>query len=641
MSILSVDFGSVNTRAILIDLVDGVYQLIARAQTRTTDGFPVNDINVGLDRVLRDLSDATGRTLTTGDGRVLMPERTDRAGVDVFTATASTGRPLRAVILGLVPDISAASAIRAASGTYVDVAAIIHLEDRRDEQERLNAILLSNPDVILLAGGTERGAEAAVLQMAELARLAIGLMPEQRRPTVIFAGNSDLHGRLTTLFEGVTELLFAPNVRPTLREETLGAAKARLGQAFDLYKEQRSADFTTIAEMSKAGIRPTAQGYPTIIHYLGQARKTNVMVVDVGSAASVLTASIKGATTSAIRTDLGLGHNALNLLDAVDKDLLRRWLPFNISNTELLNYAANKAVRPASVPLSLKEVYIEHAMLKVAVQTLLKAARPTWKKEDATDFGIIIGAGSALNGVGHPGYTALLLLDAVQPTGVSMLYSDPFALVPALGAVVEEHPEAVVQVLDGNSLEAIGLSFSLSGTPRLDKPAFNVKITLANGEVIEQTVLGGHLWVYPLPIGQSAELRVRVLGRGLSLNGKSRLRMKAEGGAAGLIFDARGRTLTMAADVRERAVHMPQWVSEVTGDRALVIDPQWLEEIAPERAETSKPQRQEGRRGLFRRRQKQVVTDDTDFLLDDDLLSDEDKNDTIDDLRKLRDASLS
>jgi hypothetical protein len=634
MSILSVDFGSVNTRAVLIDLVDGVYQLIARGQTRTTDNFPVGDVNVGLDRVLRDLSEATGRTFTTGDGRVLTPEREDRSGVDVFTATASIGRPLRAVTIGLIPDISAASALRAAAGTYVDIAASIHLDDGRDEQTRLNTILLSAPDVILITGGTERGAESAVLELVEIARLAISLMREDRRPTIIYAGNSALHSRLTTMFEGVTKLLVTSNVRPALNVERLEAAKMSLGQAFDLYKEQRSQDFSTVASMSKAGVRPTAQGYPTIIEYLGKTKQTNVIAFDVGSAASVLTASVQGGVTSAIRTDLGLGHNALSLVNTVNTELIRRWLPFNITSVDLLNYAANKTLRPATVPHALRDAWIEHAMLKAAVQTLLAAARPTWKNPDANDFPVVIGAGSALCGTGHAGYTALLLLDALQPSGVAALYTDPVALIPALGVIAEQNPEAVVQVLDGNSLERVGMSFSLSGRPRLDKAAIKVKITLADGAIVESTVRGGHLWVYPLPIGQTADVRIRVVGRGLSLNGKRRLRMKVEGGAAGLIFDARGRELLLPADVRQRAALMPQWVSEVTGDPVLEIDPQWLYDLEPEHIEARKKGAQAEGRGLFGRR--------TAAPLDNDPSADDDRSDRLrDELKELRDASLS
>ena len=62
-SILAVDFGNVNTRAILIDLVDGVYTLVAQAQEQTTAGFPHGDVGVGFVRVLTQLSVSTGRRL--------------------------------------------------------------------------------------------------------------------------------------------------------------------------------------------------------------------------------------------------------------------------------------------------------------------------------------------------------------------------------------------------------------------------------------------------------------------------------------------------------------------------------------------------------------------------------------------------
>ncbi|MBC8099228.1 MAG: glutamate mutase L, partial [Armatimonadetes bacterium] len=293
MSILAVDFGSIHTRAVLLDRVDGVYELIARAEARTTDGFPVGDVTIGLDRVLRDISDATGRILTSDDGKILTPEQSDRAGVDVFVATASIGRPLRAVVMGLAPEVSAASALRAAAGTYVEVAATLHLGDGRDEQARLNAVLLNYPDVILIAGGTERGAVAPVLELVDIARLAILLMPADRRPNVIYAGNSALHAAVQARFEGVAKLLIAPNVRPLLDTEALDAAQTKLAQAFDLYKEERSQDFSTIAAMTtEGGVKPTAQSYRTIVQYLGKSERGNVLAVDVGSAASVLAVAV-------------------------------------------------------------------------------------------------------------------------------------------------------------------------------------------------------------------------------------------------------------------------------------------------------------------------------------------------------------
>src|SRR5215207_3415818 len=114
-SILAVDFGNVHTRALLIDLVEGVYSVVAQAEERTTGGFPVGDVSVGFRRVVQQLSTNTGRRFLQQDGTIITPEQPDRSGIDAFIATASIGRALRTVLLGLVPDISIASAQRASA----------------------------------------------------------------------------------------------------------------------------------------------------------------------------------------------------------------------------------------------------------------------------------------------------------------------------------------------------------------------------------------------------------------------------------------------------------------------------------------------------------------------------------------------
>jgi hypothetical protein len=175
-------------------------------------------------------------------------------------------------------------------------------------------------------------------------------------------------------------------------------------------------------------------------------------------------------------------------------------------------------------------------------------------------------------------------------------------------------------VLDSNALEHLGASFSLSGQPASGKTAMKVKITTQDGQVVEQDVLGGHLWVYPLGVGKHAKVEIRVTGRGAHLGGKTRARFNVEGGAAGLIFDARGRPLPLADTARGRAAQMPLWLSEVTGDALITIPDEWLESAVDEigsdslaqapagmrklGADKSAQPAHESRRGLFGRRGK-------------------------------------
>jgi hypothetical protein len=297
---------------------------------------------------------------------------------------------------------------------------------------------------------------------------------------------------------------------------------------------------------------------------------------------------VRGRTTSVIRTDIGLGHSAAALLKAVGAEAIRHWLPFNVTDNELHNYVLNKVARPAQIPDSLRALYLEHALLRAALRLMLNVSRPAWNADEVNaperplpKFARIIGAGGALTGVGRPGMAAMLLLDGLQPTGITHLELDPDALIPALGAVARFHPPSVVQLLDRRGLEDLGVAISLNGQPRQDKPAAKVKITLPGGEVERITVLGGQLGVYPLGLGVRAHVEVSAIGR-LNIGGKRRVRLEVLGGAAGLIIDARGRPLPLAADPKTLAAQMTSWYAQATGDPIHEIQTDWLEDILME-----------------------------------------------------------
>ncbi len=581
-SILAVDFGNVHTRALLIDLVEGVYQLVAQAEERTTGAFPISDVGVGFRRAVQQLSANTGRRFLQQSGALITPEQPDRSGVDAFIATASLGRPLRTILIGLMPDMSIASAERAAAGTYVDIIDVISLDDTRTREEQLNAMILARPDLVFITGGTENGAREPVLERARIARLALSLTPTPS--SVLYAGNSALAPQIQEMFENVATVFIADNVRPTLDSESLEMATKQLASAFDSFTEQRGLGFGEVGLVSRVGVLPTAQSYHAIVGYLGQTIKhEGVLAVDVGSAVSTMSASVKGHTATTIRTDIGLGHSARALIDAVGLDAIRKWLPFYASDNEIIAYALNKTLRPGTIPENQRSLYLEHALLRAAMSGLLNAGRPTWTPTEALDdlsrplplFDRIIGAGAGLTGMGRPALTAMLMLDALQPVGTLALQTDAHALVPALGALARVKPEAVVQVLDAGGVEDLCTCVNLSGNPRKGRPAARVSITNAQGETEKFTVNGGDLWVYPLSIGLRAIVRISATG-GMNINGKRRIKLDVEGGSAGLIIDARGRPLPLANNLKALAAQIPEWYAQATGDPIFEIPPEWL-----------------------------------------------------------------
>lgn len=598
-SILAADFGSVYTRALLIDVVDGVYRLIARGEALSTYAYPIDDVSVGLDRALRELSEVTGRQFVGGDGRVITPESGGRTGVDFFVATASLGRPLQTVLVGLVGEVSVNSGLRAAAGTYINIAEVISLDDGRSEEERLNAILLSRPDLIFITGGTDKGAENALLELSGVARLAVSLTDPKHKPLVVFAGNRMLHTKINALFEGLTSVLVADNVRPSLDEEHLEAAQLQLGKAFDEYKAQQGAGFQIVGESSNVGVLPTAQSYSRIVEYLGRIRpNTPITAVDMGSAVSIAATAFNDECKTSIRTDIGMGHSAYALLHAAGLEAVRQWIPFIVSPVEVVNYALNKSLRPATIPATVRDLHLEHALLRAGISHLVNSMT---MQQHRQHNGVIIGAGSALTRVGSKAYTAMLLLDALQPSGITELYADFFGLIPALGALALVTPSAVVQLLDGDGLERLGTSVCVSGSEiKPGKAALYAKFVI-DGEVFEQEIEGGTLWTLPLGTGKRINAELRVIGRGLHIGGKRKLKLTLEGGSAGVIFDARGRPLLLAADPAARAVQMPAWTAQVTGDPLIPIDERWLGDPKKQSDEADSSIAPPQRRGLFGR----------------------------------------
>ncbi len=586
-SILAIDFGNVQTRALLIDLVDGYYRLVARGDTRTTAGFPANDARLGLNRVVEQITAVTGRKLLTNDGKVISPEQNDRSGVDYFVTTASTGRTMRTVLVGLVPDVSIASARRALAGTYVEIVESLTLEDARSLEQEINAIVASRPDLIFITGGMEGGAEEPVLRQARAVQQALRLIKGGRKPAVLYAGNSALGQTMRELFGSLATIFIAPNIRPALEEEELEGAQAQLALVYNDQQAKRGG-FGALTRMSRNGVLPTAQSYNLITDYLGQSSGHNVLAVDVGSAVGILSAYVDHHVTTAIRTDIGLGHSAESLRTTVGDAAIERWLPFVVTNTQIHHYALNKTLVPASIPETIKGAFLEHAFLRAGIGALVEAARPTWSKQFSVSqnaltpqFDNIIGAGAGLTDTGTPGFGALLLLDALQVTGISRLQMDSYGIIAALGSLAYANPEAVVQVLESSSMDMLGTVFNVTGMPTINRPVMNVRIKTSDGQVIKHHVPGGHLWVYPLGVGKTASVDVSA-GRGLTIGGKRRVKITAEGGSVGLIFDGRGRPLPLALDPVGRAAQIPMWIAEITGNSLIPIANEWLNEATEE-----------------------------------------------------------
>ena len=99
-----------------------------------------------------------------------------------------------------------------------------------------------------------------------------------------------------------------------------------------------------------------------------------VLTIDMGSDSTTFISADLTRIQTAIHAGIGTGRAISNLLTVLSPDGLRRWLPFECSDGERLDFLHNKALNPQTVPLTERELMLEQA----AVRELLSwASRET------------------------------------------------------------------------------------------------------------------------------------------------------------------------------------------------------------------------------------------------------------------------
>jgi hypothetical protein len=575
-SILVVDCGTVMTKALLLDRVGGHYRFVASGEAPTTFEFPWFDVTDGIRRAVERISDITGRRFFDEHGDIISPETSGQLGVDVFAATVSASEPLQLIISGLVEDLSVASAKRAAASTYSQIRAVLDGlgPGALVDEERVRVIHDVAPDVVLIAGGIDGGAERPVLDVAKAATLACALMDRDQTPTLLYAGNSRLRREIAGIVGDEAELRVVDNVRPTLDTERLGDAQGELMALFKQRKMGQLAGLGTVAGWGPADLTPTAEAFGRLIRYLWNLGEPTrgVLGVDVGGANTTIAAVFDDRLTLTTYGGLGIAFGGERLLERRGSEAITRWLPEPLSHDEARGLMVNKRMHPASIPQVERDLWLEQALAREAICATLEIARPGWEPGAAQPCthvmplcDTIVISGGALTRAPRPGQAALIVLDALQPIGVSTLVLDTYGLAPVLGSVAAVKPLAAVEALDAGGFTNLATVVTPVGEAEPGEPVLNVQVSYEGESELDIEVKYGDLEVLPLPLGQEAVLELRPqrdFDVGLGGRGKAG-RQRVSGGLAGLIIDARGRPIAFPEEPQQRQERMQQWLWNV------------------------------------------------------------------------------
>jgi hypothetical protein len=576
-SILAIDVGATTTRAVLFDVVEGQYRFVASGQAASTAEAPFKDIGLGVREAIANLQNITGAALLgEHDRNLIAPSQPDGSGVDAVVATVSAGPVVKTVVVGLLSDVSLQSARRLAESTYSRVVDTLDLSDRRRPDQQMDSIVRSRPDLVVLSGGTDGGASRSIQKMLESIGLACYLMPEEKRPMVLYAGNQKLASDVKDLLGGhAGKLQIGPNVRPSLEIEDLAPASHELASLVMKLRERQIKGVDELNLWSGGSILPTAYAQGRMIRFLSRMYQSTrgLLGVNAGASAMTVAAGFNGDLTLGVYPQFGLGENLAGILQYTSIEDIMRWLQLDISANTLREYLFQKSIYPSSIPATKDEQAVAQAIARQALYLAVRLAQKNFpaniraaRRDQTPPFDLIIGGGGAISDGASLGQSLLLLLDAIQPVGILPILLDQNNLLPMLGAAATRNHYLPVQVIESGAFIGLGTVISVIASANYGDPVLRAKLTYSDGTEARAEVKSGGLEILPLPSGQSARLSLQPLRRADAGLGPGRSgATTVTGGALGVVIDARGRPLNFPSDSVRRRELMKRWSYAVGG----------------------------------------------------------------------------
>jgi uncharacterized protein (TIGR01319 family) len=588
--ILATDCGSTTTKAIMIERqADGSYRQTFRGEAPTTVEKPFADVTMGVVNAITEIAELANRKLIDDDGRVIRPAK-DAEGCDIYISTSSAGGGLQMMVAGVIKEMTAASAKRAALGAGAIVMDTIASNDKRREHEKIQRIRELRPDMILVSGGTDGGDARKVVEIAEI------IAPAKPQPRfglnymlpIIYAGNKDAAPTVRKVFENGFDLKVVDNLRPVLEQENLGPARDAIHDMFLEHVMAHAPGYDKLMTWTDAPIMPTPGAVGNILQRIARDQNINVVGVDIGGATTDVFSVFEGVFNRTVSANLGMSYSISNVVAEAGLANVMRWVHVEgMDERELRNRVKNKMIRPTTIPQSQEALIFEQAVAREALRlayiqhkefaTTLKGVQQqrtvgdTFSQQaggqsivDNMKLDLLVASGGVLSHAPRMNQTAMMLIDAFEPEGFTTLAKDSIFMMPHLGVLAEVHPQAALEVFEKDCLISLGTCIAAKGEGKAGKPCF--KYSVSGSGLNESGVMNvGDLRLLRLGSDERAKVTIEP-ERGFDCGAGSGKRIEREvrGGTVGLILDARGRPLKLPDDRQTARPTMSMWVKALS-----------------------------------------------------------------------------
>ncbi|MFM8552894.1 MAG: glutamate mutase L, partial [Nitrospiraceae bacterium] len=460
--IIATDCGSTTTKAILIEKVGNEYRQTFRGEAPTTVEAPFEDVTRGVLNAFAEVEELSGRKILDGE-RIITPAREEqgaKVGVDIYVSTSSAGGGLQMMVAGVVQNISGESAQRCALGAGAIVMDVLASNDGRLPHEKIERIRRLRPDMILLSGGTDGGTVTHVVEMAEYIAAA------EPRPRLgmsyslplIYAGNKDAQPRIKDILGHKTALTLTENLRPAPERENLAPARNKIHDLFLEHVMAQAPGYKKLIDWAGAPIMPTPAAVGIIMQTVAKRENLNLIGVDIGGATTDVFSVFGETFNRTVSANLGMSYSISNVLAEAGLANIMRWVPFTLEEQTLRNRIKNKMIRPTTIPQTLDELQIEQAISREALRLALihhkslatglkgvqqeRTISDIFEQQasgktliDMLKLDLIVGSGGILSHAPRRIQSMLMMVDAYEPLGFTVLSVDSIFMMPHLGVL--------------------------------------------------------------------------------------------------------------------------------------------------------------------------------------------------------------
>ena len=550
---LLVDIAHNTTKAILIQ----DKQITGITNAPTTVDEPTLDVTQGVAEAVHRLEEKYSTKLMKGEK--ITPD------VKLLCSSNVSGG-LHMIITGVISNISGESAQRAALGAGALLIDTFSKDDDRPEYKKIAAMRTSKPDIVLMSGGTDGGATSQVIEMAETIQKS-DIKPrygQEYSLPLIYAGNVSIQDQVDeVLGENGYALKLVENVRPLINKENLGPARESIYDAYMEHVIIHSPGYPKLATWTDERIVPSQAMVGKMLYEYAQQREVNLIAADIGGDTTDIYSVYNGVFNRSLNAGIGLTYGISNIMKEAGISNVLRWLPAMMDERTVRNIIGNMMIKP-SQRLTTEEKQIQSAVAREAIRlgvdshkviaSRLKgvvtertlsdmfdqALEPTLINMMKTD--VIIGKGDAFSSQTLED-SLMILLDSLQPEGITEIYLDPENMAAPLGNLAGHDRENALRLFSERGLQFIGTCIAPSGELKDGQDVLKMEFLNSMGVRVSHTFNYGEITVLPMKEQETIEVNFIPSKVDVGAGKGKTLKQSVAAGKLGVVVDTRGRPM--------------------------------------------------------------------------------------------------